>query len=211
MDANGRHVKQLTRRALPDTRPAWSPDGKRIAYQRFERGGSDFVPLQSEIAVMNANGKGVRRLTRNLVDDLNPAWSPAGVIAFRTNRDDNWELYSIRPDGSGLRRLTSTPAVDLNPSWSPDGRLLAFASDRDATGNFEIYVMNPDGSGVRRLTNDPANDLEPAWAPSGRRIVFTSDRGGSLQIYSMTAAGADLRRLTSRGLASRTADWQPRR
>src|SRR5262245_13640363 len=111
MNANGKQVKQLTRRPLPDTRPAWSPDGRRIVYQRFQEGGADFVPLQSEIAVMNANGKGVRRLTRNLVDDLNPAWSSRGVIAFRTNRDDNWELYSMRPDGSGLRRLTNSPAV----------------------------------------------------------------------------------------------------
>jgi Tol biopolymer transport system component len=213
MDANGRHVRRVTRRALPDTKPSWSPDGKRIVFQRFETGGNRFVPLHSDIAVVNVNGSGMRRLTHTAAaDDLNPVWSPNGrTIVFRSDRDGNWELYAMRADGSGLTRLTNDPAVDLNPSWSPNGRELAFASDRDERGNFDIYVMNAAGSDVRRLTNDPANDLEPAWSPSGRHLVFTSDRGGSLQIYSMATDATGVRQLTTRGLASRTADWQPRR
>jgi TolB protein len=210
MAANGRSVRRLTRRGLADTRPAWSPDGRRIVFQRFEEGGGGFVPLQSEIAVMNSSGRAVRVLTRTSAQDLNPVWSPNGrTIAFRSNRDGNWELYLMNANGTGIRRLTNTPAIETNPSWSPDGRRLAFASDRDDRGNFEVYAMAADGSGVERLTNEAAYDVEPTWSPSGRRIVFTSDREGTLQLYSMTPAGEDLRRLTQRGLASRGADWQP--
>jgi Tol biopolymer transport system component len=212
MDANGRHVRRLTHSALPDTKPSWSADGKRIVFQHFVEGGSAFVPIESDIAIVTLKGKGVRRLTRTNSDDLNPVWSPDGrEIAFRSDRDGNWELYTIRPDGSGIRRLTNNPAVDATPSWSPNGLQLAFTSDRAEQGNFEIYVMNANGSGVRRLTNNPATDFEPALAPDGKRLVFTSDRGGSLQVYSMASNGSDVRQLTHRGFASRTPDWQPLR
>ena len=152
-----------------DSSPAWSPDGRRIAFES-ERDGND------EIYVMNADGSGVARLTVNDAIDGSPAWSPDGQrIAFDSLRDDNFEVYLMNADGSGVTRLTNNDARDWHPVWSPDGRRIAFESNRD--GNAEIYLMNPDGSGVVRLTYNGAADwVSPAWSPDGRRIAFVSYR-----------------------------------
>jgi uncharacterized protein YraI len=90
-----------------------------------------------------------------------PELATTGIrkIAFKSNRDGNWEIYEINADGSGLRRLTNHPATDESPTWSPDGQRIAFYSDRD--GNGEIYVMNADGSSLTRITNHPSYDTSP--------------------------------------------------
>ena len=89
-----------------------------------------------------------------------------GKIAFETNRDGNFEIYSMNPDGSGQTNLTNNPADDTIPAWSPDGTKIAFTSFRD--GNPEIYSMNADGSGQTRLTNSPAL-ASPPGRPMGAR------------------------------------------
>ena len=164
-----------------DSSPAWSPDGRRIAFES-ERDGND------EIYVMNADGSGVARLTVNDAIDGSPAWSPDGQrIAFDSTRDGNPELYVMNADGSGVTRLTFNNARDWSPAWSPDGRRIAFDSNHD--GNLEIYVMNADGSGVTRHTHNQTHDGTPAWSPDGRHIAFHSNRDGRMDIYVMNAAG----------------------
>ena len=100
----------------------------------------------AEVYVMNADGSGQTRLTKNNQTwDYCPAWSPDGSkIAFESDRDGNWEIYVMNADGSEQTRLTNNPEEDYSPAWSPDGSKIAFMSKRD--GNYEIYVMNADGS-----------------------------------------------------------------
>ena len=108
-------------------------------------------------------------------DMLGPC--PQGSIAFRSNRDGNWEIYKMNPDGSRVTRLTFNVADDDEPSWSPDRRKIVFQSSRD--GNNEIYVINSDGSKQTRITNNPAVDLHPTWSPDGTKITFSSTRDGN--------------------------------
>ena len=128
----------------PASDPAWSPDGRELAFVRLSAG------LGEPIYVVSADGSGLRRLTRNPANDADPTWSPDGrKLAFVSDRDGNSEVYVMNADGSGQRSLTRNPAFDADPTWSPDGRKLAFVSNRD--GSYGVYVVNADGSGHRRV------------------------------------------------------------
>jgi Tol biopolymer transport system component len=97
-------------------------------------------------------------------------WSPDGaLIAFTSDRDGDYDIFTIRPDGSALTRLTNTPGNDAHAAWSPDARWIAFSS---AHGGFkdeaprggggqpatDIFVVRADGSDVRQLTDDAAEE-----------------------------------------------------
>jgi Tol biopolymer transport system component len=121
--------------------------------------------------------------------------SSRGKIVFQSNRDGNFEIYSMNDDGSNLQRLTNSPAYDISPSWSPDGSQVLFASDRD--GNWEIYVMGESGADVKRLTVPPGSCTSPCWANNGTKIVFVSTRDAvNGEIYTMNADGTNVERLT---------------
>jgi TolB protein len=129
-----------------------------------------------------------------------------GKIAFQTNRDGDWEIYSMNPDGTGQTRLTNNAAADFEPAWSADGTKIAFFGTRD--GNAQIYLMNADGSGQTNLSNNAAADFNPAWSPDGTQIAFSSTRNGCCEIFVMNANGTGQTRLTNSGLDLEPA-WSP--
>jgi Bacterial Ig domain/WD40-like Beta Propeller Repeat/Beta-propeller repeat len=133
----------------------------------------------------------------------------ANKIVFSSNRDGNFEIYSMNSDGTGLTRLTNHSAIDLFPALSPDGTKIAFASNRDGLLNFEIYVMNADGSSPARLTTNARVDGKPSWSPDGTKIAFTSARDGNFEIYSMNADGSGLTRLTNNHAIDSDPAWSP--
>jgi TolB protein len=141
--------------------------------------------------------------------DYLPIFAPQrpAKIAFASNRDGNFEIYSMNPDGSGQTRLTTNPAFDGTPSFSADGTRIAFASSR--TGNGDIYVMNADGSGQTRLTTSPAIDGYPAFSPDGTKIAFTSFRTGNGDIYVMNTDGSGQTQLTTSAAVDAEPSWSP--
>jgi TolB protein len=144
-----------------------------------------------------------------------PGVEPTGEIGFATNRDGNYEIYTMKADGSKPVNLTRHEGLDYGPSWSPDGRRLAFQTDRD--GNDEIYVMNADGSGLLNLTKHPARDTAPRWSPDGKRIAFcrqlsaadSTGHGGRAELFVMDADGSNERRLTERPGFNSGPAWSP--
>ncbi len=89
---------------------------------------------------MNADGTDQRSLTNSPgVQEGSPNWSPdGGRIAFTSDRDGDFEVYTMRPNGSSVRQLTFNDASEFHPNWSPDGGQITFTTDRD--GDFEVYV-----------------------------------------------------------------------
>ena len=169
---------------------AWSPDGRRFA---FQRDGSVFV--------VNADGSGERRLTRiprkgtKRVFSYGTSWSPDGrYVDFASGNlmppgGVFFDAYVVRADGSGRWRLPFS-----GPGWSPDGRKILLV--RQQGNPSEIFAVNPDGSGLRNLTRNPTHDGSPAWSPDGRTIAFVSRRDGNYGIYLMNPDGSGQRRLT---------------
>jgi Tol biopolymer transport system component len=144
----------------------WSPDGRKIAFRserdrpsELERAACRPRCQRDEIYVIDTDGSGLRRLTRNWKSDGAPAWSPDGrkILFVRSgwsNATIQGDLYVMNSDGSRQRNLTRSVtrpfATDTAPAWSPDGRKILFVSNRDRNG--EVYVMNADGTGKRKLT-----------------------------------------------------------
>jgi Tol biopolymer transport system component len=183
--------------------PAWSPDGRRLAF-------ASGPPGANQLYVMNADGSDRRRLTEGEGNPGRPAWSPDGRLAFQSRRSGNSEIYVLNADGSGFANptnLTNHPADDLLATWSPDGGRLAFTSNRD--GRWQIYAMNADGSGQTRLTHTAAFDVLGAWSPDGQQIAFHSNRDGNWEIYVMNADGSEQTRLTRNDALDYLPAWSP--
>ncbi len=158
--------------------PAWSPDGKRLAFlEKNDNGGSCVCRA---LFVVNADGAGLRRLTPPTIapgDKID--WSPDGsTILFRTHPGEGpsgasglgANLYTIGVDGTGLRQLTHflpSERVDSG-SYSPDGKLIVFETSAGAVGGSfpDVFVMNADGSDLRQITRTPNFETQADWGPS---------------------------------------------
>jgi len=132
-----------------------------------------------------------------------------GRIVFVSDRDGNFEIYSMASDGSGVQRLTNNTALDRGPQVSPDGTKIAFYSDRD--GDNEIFVMNADGSGQTQLTFNSVSDTHPVWSPDGTKIAFASngDPDGDSEIYVMNADGTGRTQITFNTEPDFPFGWSP--
>jgi Tol biopolymer transport system component len=192
---DGTGEKQLTKNGLDDFAPSFSPDGKKIVFERdvlLSDGSRD-----REIFVMNADSGEIRRLTFSSGFDSEPTFSADGKkIAFNSDRDEVAdEIYVMNADGTGVKRLTFNRDPDLSPVFSPNGQKIAFV--RFENNNLEIFAMNSDGSKQTNLTNNEAFDLRPNFSPDGKRIVFDSDRDGDSEIFVMEANGSNQTSLTN--------------
>ena len=160
----------------------------------------------SEIYVMDIDGRNQVRLTDDPADDRDPSWSPNGDrIAFVSDRNNKADhIYVMDSDGGNLMRLTNE-AVSWAPSWSPDGKKIAYTRGR--IGN-QLWVMDSDGGNQTQLARVGLN-LHPAWSPDGRRIAFTAFRAGWPEIFVMDADGKNEQKLTQHMTASGHPSWSP--
>jgi TolB protein len=198
INADGTGLRRLTRSPWPEFQPAWSPDGRFIAYRSEPH-------EYPELWVMNADGSGQHRLTE---DGGFPDWSAEGLIAYAPGGGPSGRsgIAIMHADGSGRRRLPDTEYGEY-PSWSPDGKRIAFNSN--VSGQALMYVVDLDGSGVVDLST-VGEGGQVAWSPDGRSILFASHRDHSdnwREVYVMRPDGSGVRRLTRAG--GETPAWAP--
>ncbi|MBA3726283.1 MAG: PD40 domain-containing protein [Armatimonadetes bacterium] len=165
--------------------PAWSPDGKKIAFVAY-RGHSQ------EIFVVNADGSGQTNLTNDSMTCNQPVWSPDGKkIVYVFNRYSQYsEIYVMNADGGVKTKLTNDKAQCSDPAWSPDGKRIAFFSRLGG-----LVVINADGSGRHSLSSEGETFTKLKWSPDGKRIRFLRRVDGNFESNVINADGSVLAKL----------------
>jgi TolB protein len=186
--------------------PAWSPDGKTLAFSRSNEEGTQVY------AYNLAEHCCLQRLTAGrFSDNLSPTFSPDGRrLAFASTRAGTPQIYAMSVDGTGQELFApfdyGVTGSSYAPEWSPDGLHLAF--HRDVAGSFQIFVMDVASRTVRQLTSAGRNE-DPTWAPDGRHLAFVSTRTGTRQLWVMDMDTGRVRQLT-RLDGTRLPSWSPR-
>ena len=106
-----------------------------------------------------------------------------GKVVFSSNRDGNWDIWTMNPDGSDPVNLTRDPAVDLHPAWSPTGEQILFTSFREEGKESSLYLMDADGNHIRKALDNWYSRAAATWAPDGKRIAVVRD--GVLYIITL--------------------------
>ncbi len=180
-DADGEGGQVALNSPEPIISPAWSPDGRELAYVSFE----------SQKAVVYAQdvSSGKRRVIASFRGSNSaPAWSPDGQwLAATLSRDGGSQIYVMGRNGENPRRVTNSQAIDTEPVFSPDGKQLYFVSDRG--GGPQIYRTTLSGGAVERITFTGGYNISPALSPDGRYLAYISRQGGAFRLYLSDLGG----------------------
>ena len=163
-DSDGANHKVLLESEQPVLSPAWSPDGKQVAYVSFE---NDRPAIYRQVI-----GSAEREKLTNFSGlNSSPAWSPDGrKMAMVLSKDGNPDIYVMELRTKKLTRITKHFAIDTEPDWMPDGKSLVFTSDRG--GAPQIYKVNLDSLKVSRLTFEGSYNAAADVLPDGKSLVM---------------------------------------
>ncbi len=218
---DGSQETRLTSQPKVDSEPAFSPDGRQIAYRSRQDGSSD-------IFIMGADGSNPVNLINDPADswddEFSPSWQAGGeLFAIYTDREPFSEQCRI----GGVHQLAFMDiaggketiqhaflVTNINPgeqeslAWSPDGRMLIFSSIC-TTSATQFYLWDSVSDEVTQLTDDQYAHAHPAWSPDGSQIAFTSGRDGNSDIFIMDMSSGAVRNLTNNPARDFHATWSP--
>ena len=200
MDMNGENAGVITKDKSINLSPAFSPDGKTIAYTSFSKSGN------AEIYITGSHGGGSKKITSTGTINVSPTWGPNGNLTVAQAQEGDTNLVILNLAGSLVRKLTSSFGIDVNRSWSPDGSQVVFASER--AGRLHLFKSDASGGHVERLTYVGVQNDNPAWSPKGDKIVFQSLEG-NWDLFIMNTDGSMLQRLTSSNGNNESPTWSP--
>jgi TolB protein len=201
-DWDGANPQPLTGASI-NLLPAWTPDGRTIAFTSFRDGAG------AHIFTVDVASRKISPLVP--MGDLaaGATYAPDGLrFLYSAAVEDNTDIYISQADGSIGRRLTDARGIDVSASWSPDGKRIAFVSER--AGSPQIYTMSADGTDVRRLTFQGNFNQEPAWSPKGDLIAFSGrDEHRAFDLYTVAIDGGKVTRLTQNQGTNEKPAWAP--
>ncbi len=187
---------RLTTNPARDYCPAWSPDGRSIAFLRSVQ--SESIQPAMDVYLVSALGGAERKLAGGIRVEESPSlsWSPDGnFLAFgdKSSPDGPGGIVLLEVATGEKRKLTNPPAQtsgDSTPAFSPDGRTLAFVR-WVTSGVSDLYLAPAAGGEPKRITFDKATIRGLAWTPDGEEIVFASERRGVSSLWRISARGGE--------------------
>ena len=180
-DADGEGGQVALASPQPIISPAWSPDGRKLAYVSFEAG--------KAVVMVQDVGTGARRAVATFKGSNSaPAWAPDGRrLAVTLSRDGPAQLYLLDLEGDSLRRLATSTSIDTEATFAPDGQSLFFVSDRG--GGPQVYRMPVAGGTAERVTFSGNYNISPAISPDGRLLAYVN-RGSGFRVMVMPLDGS---------------------
>lgn len=200
-DQDGYNAKPLLVSYDPIMSPAWSPNGRKLAYVSFEN-------KRSAIYVQDV-ATGARRLVSQIAG-INgaPAWSPDGnKLALVLSKNVAPNIYILDLNTSQTTQLTNDYYINTEPAWAPDGRSIIFTSNR--SGNPQIYKMNLASRSVSRVTYEGKYNARASYSPDGNRLVVLNQDAGLFNIGTLDLDTGVFRILTNSGADTQSPSMAP--
>lgn len=188
LDIAGSRVRPLTRNGSINLSPAWSYDGRRVAWTSFKRGDAD-------IYVKDLSTGRVRTVAQRQGVEISPSFSPDGrLLAIARSSGEDTDIWLVNAQtGQDVRRLTRGGGIDVSPMFSPSGAHVIFASERG--GSSSIYEVPVGGGTPRRVTPFSGFFTDPVYSPDGTKVAFVSRKGG-FDVLVVNVDGSGMRRVT---------------
>ncbi len=181
----------LTRGTGRNSRPVFSPDGKKIAYSYWRTGGNN------DLWLIDADGRNAAQLTADPANDDYPTWFPDGErLAFSSTRSGRLTLWSL-----SIATSREEPMADLDSTvdtirLSPNGKWIAYNSKK-AGGTINVWLVSVDGSSPRQLTFDKELAGYPCWSPDSAFVAIEVKRGANYHVALVPREGGEPSLITS--------------
>ncbi|MBL0732290.1 MAG: Tol-Pal system beta propeller repeat protein TolB [Desulfosarcina sp.] len=199
-DFDGYNPKRFTFNNNITLSPAWSSDGRWLAFTSYLKGRPDLY-------IKNVTQKRGAIVAKKGINTT-PAWVPGKFeLAATFSFSGDQEIYMLTGKGKITKRLTVNKGIDSSPSFSPDGRKMAFVSKRSGTP--QIYIKNFKSGNVNRLTFNGQYNTEPNWSPRGDKIAYSSMSNGEINIFVIGIDGRNLMQLTDSSGDNESPSWSP--
>jgi TolB protein len=191
-DSDGYNPQPIVRSPEPILSPAWSPDGRKLAYVSLES-------RRAQVYVQDVATGTRERVSASPGLNSAPAWSPDGrYLAMTLSKDGNPEIYLLSLATGALQRITNNPAIDTEAAWAPDGQAIVFTSDRG--GSPQLYRVAPGGGPAERLTFEGSYNARASFSLSGRALALVHRTAGRFRIAALDLETGALRVLSDGAL-----------
>ena len=188
-DADGYNEKSIYTSSEPLMSPAWSADGKKIAYVSFEN-------KRPEIYIQTLVTGKRKKVPSFKGANNSPAFSPDGTeLALVLSKDGSFDIYIFNINNRSFRKVTKSYGIDTEPNWSPDGKNIVYTSDRG--GKAQLYMVSSTGGQSERLTFDGDYNARGSFSPDGKKLAMVHMNNSDSRIAVMDMATRTVNVLTA--------------